>query len=244
MSKKKEHVFIDGIECKECSVCKNILPLEHFTKNKGTTDGLRARCRECDNKDQAIYKSTHRDELHAYSKIYREENRATVDKKRREYMHKFRTENPEIAKERQHTNYTKHKDARLSYVCNYMKTEKGKEVKRIQTNKRRARIKKLLQKFNISDWEKCKMAFDNRCAYCGKELVLEQEHFIPTVMGGEYTSNNIIPACRSCNSSKNNRDFFDWYIKQPFYSKQREHKILKYLNYDPITKTQQLALIK
>ncbi len=61
---------------------------------------------------------------------------------------------------------------------------------------------------------------------------LEQEHFVPISSNGPYTANNIIPACKSCNSSKRDSDFFSWYPKQPFYSKRREAKILRYLNYD------------
>jgi 5-methylcytosine-specific restriction endonuclease McrA len=85
--------------------------------------------------------------------------------------------------------------------------------------------------------------FDNKCAYCGKEKPLAQDHFVPLSKGGEYTNNNIICSCKSCNSSKSDKDFFEWYPEQLFYSKEREAKILKYLNYDKKTQTQQLALI-
>ena len=61
---------------------------------------------------------------------------------------------------------------------------------------------------------------------------LHQEHFIPLSKGGGYTHNNIIPACRSCNSSKWNNNFFDWYPKQEFYSEEKENFILNFiLNY-------------
>jgi 5-methylcytosine-specific restriction endonuclease McrA len=95
--------------------------------------------------------------------------------------------------------------------------------------------------YTKEQWEECKNTFDNKCAYCGKNDKLSQEHFVPVSKGGEYTENNIIPSCKSCNSSKNNSNFFDWYPKQEFYSKIREQNILKHLRYD--NNTQQLALI-
>ena len=70
--------------------------------------------------------------------------------------------------------------------------------------------------------------------------VLHQEHFIPLSKGGEYTHNNIIPACKSCNSSKQDTDFFEWYPTYEEYNEEREQFILEYLGY--IEDTQQLTL--
>ena len=83
----------------------------------------------------------------------------------------------------------------------------------------------------LKQWNYIKGKFNNKCAYCGEEKLLEQEHFIPVNKGGEYTSNNIIPACKHCNSSKQDSNFFEWYPKQDFYSKEREEFILNHLGY-------------
>ena len=107
--------------------------------------------------------------------------------------------------------------------------------------KRRSLKIKLETSFTNNQWEKCKKYFNNKCAYCGKEKELTQDHFVPLSKHGEYTKNNIVPACKSCNSRKHNKNFFEWYPRQEFYTKQRELKILQYLNYDPKTKIQQLA---
>ena len=107
------------------------------------------------------------------------------------------------------------------------------ELIRMYCQQYRARKRKLPSTFTPEDWKRCKEFFNHSCAYCEKTLKrLQQDHFIPVSKGGPYTVTNIIPACKSCNSSKQNHDFFDWYPKQPFYSKTREAKILKYLNYD------------
>ena len=95
--------------------------------------------------------------------------------------------------------------------------------------------------YSKEQWTKTIIYFQSKCAYCGKIKELTQDHFIPLSKGGEYTLNNIIPACGTCNSSKFNNEFLDWYSKQSFYTKKREKKILDYLNYN--NGIQQLSLI-
>jgi len=53
------------------------------------------------------------------------------------------------------------------------------------------------------EWEDIVRVYGGACAYCKEEnIVLEQDHVIPVVMGGGYTKDNIVPACKSCNCSK------------------------------------------
>ena len=57
-----------------------------------------------------------------------------------------------------------------------------------------------------SEWGHIKEVFGNRCAYCGRgEVKLEQEHIVPLSRGGEHSMRNLVPACKSCNTSKKNR---------------------------------------
>lgn len=102
---------------------------------------------------------------------------------------------------------------------------------RCKSQRRKALKRGLTATFNFTQWEECKNFFNNRCAYCGKEDGLAQDHFIPLANGGGYDKFNIVPACMMCNSHKRDLDFFEWYRQQDFYSKEREQKILKYLGY-------------
>jgi len=103
--------------------------------------------------------------------------------------------------------------------------------KRINTTAYRTKKKNLVAKFYKKDWKEALEYFDNKCAYCGSEKgTLEMDHFIPLSKGGEFTKNNVIPSCKTCNCSKNNKYFKEWYHKQEFYSEEREKKICKYLN--------------
>jgi 5-methylcytosine-specific restriction endonuclease McrA len=126
----------------------------------------------------------------------------------------------------------------LEYQRQYMKNNKDKIA--IYRNKSRAIKKKLENNLTLKQWDFIKQHFNNCCAYCGEEKPLAQEHFIPLSKDREYTHNNIIPACKSCNSSKSDSDFYKWYLKQKYYSKKRKQKILEFLNYK--NGTQQLTI--
>ncbi|EJP6471398.1 phage replisome organizer N-terminal domain-containing protein [Clostridium botulinum] len=81
----------------------------------------------------------------------------------------------------------------------------------------------------LKDWKDTINYFNNECAYCGnKNCELEQEHVRPFSKGGDYSKGNIVPACRSCNGSKNNKDIDEWYFKQDFYDEERYKKIVNF----------------
>jgi hypothetical protein len=49
------------------------------------------------------------------------------------------------------------------------------------------------------------------CAYCGvKDKPLQRDCVLPLSRGGRYTLDNIVPACRSCNTSKCNDEVTVW----------------------------------
>lgn len=60
-------------------------------------------------------------------------------------------------------------------------------------------------------------AFDGKCIYCGAD---EEEtgkphhtdHIIPVSEGGRHHISNLVLACASCNSSKGNKPFFQFYL--------------------------------
>jgi 5-methylcytosine-specific restriction endonuclease McrA len=49
------------------------------------------------------------------------------------------------------------------------------------------------------------------CAYCGADdQALQRDCVLPLSRGGRYTLDNIVPACRSCNTSKCNDEVTSW----------------------------------
>lgn len=195
------------------------------------------------------YYRNNKEKKSEYDRKYRIENRDSRNEQKRKYYLKNR--DYYLKKNKEHV--MQNKEHYLKYRMNYYQLNKD-EIKRKNniwrtsnpdkfntlSQRRRARKKSVESNYTHEEWESCKKFFHNKCAYCGTEEKLTQEHFIPLSKGGEYTINNIIPACKSCNCSKQDKDFFDWYKLTDFYSPKREQKILRYLNYK--NNKQQLAL--
>jgi len=77
------------------------------------------------------------------------------------------------------------------------------EQARIQVRRRAALKRSLPATLTLTEWEAIKAAYRNRCAYCGeKPQKLTQDHVLPLSKGGGYIKENIVPACLSCNCSK------------------------------------------
>jgi hypothetical protein len=54
----------------------------------------------------------------------------------------------------------------------------------------------------------------NSCVYCGSTEALCFDHLIPVSRGGPNIISNQVVACKACNSSKGNRDIFEWYTEE------------------------------
>ncbi|NLA24045.1 MAG: HNH endonuclease [Bacteroidales bacterium] len=68
----------------------------------------------------------------------------------------------------------------------------------------------------IFDDEKIKLKTGSVCNYCGSSENLSLDHIFPQKYGGKDNAENLIFACRSCNSSKGAKDLMEWmeYRKQ------------------------------
>lgn len=64
--------------------------------------------------------------------------------------------------------------------------------------------------FTEFEWYAMLVISRNRCYYCGEDMQNDptRDHVIPISRGGENTKNNIVPACRMCNSRKQERLVF------------------------------------
>ena len=67
---------------------------------------------------------------------------------------------------------------------------------------------------SLYDDERLKMTVPQACYYCGSTDKLSVDHLIPRISGGTDDSDNLIWACRSCNSSKQGRDMLVWMDKK------------------------------
>jgi hypothetical protein len=62
----------------------------------------------------------------------------------------------------------------------------------------------------IFDDEKIKLQTGQICNYCGSNEKLALDHIFPQRYGGQDNAENLIFACRTCNSSKGKKDLMEW----------------------------------
>jgi len=67
-------------------------------------------------------------------------------------------------------------------------------------------------------------SWDHKCAYCQAEAT-SLDHIIPRFKSGSNNRNNLIPACRTCNSNKASTKMEDWYPQQEFFDEMQLKKI-------------------
>lgn len=61
-----------------------------------------------------------------------------------------------------------------------------------------------------TQWAELRSAWQG-CAYCGiADGAMQRDCVLPISRGGRYTVHNVVPACRSCNTSKCNHEVTAW----------------------------------
>ncbi len=87
-----------------------------------------------------------------------------------------------------------------AYKANVRRTE---AKVRLQRANRRARLKGAGGRVTSEEWQSLVAAVEGKCFYCSNvPFKLTMDHVIPLAKGGLHTISNIVPACKSCNSSK------------------------------------------
>lgn len=76
-------------------------------------------------------------------------------------------------------------------------------------------------------------AWDYKCAYCEAEAT-SLDHIIPRFRSGSSNRNNLVPACRRCNTSKASFKVQDWFERQEFFSQVKMDKINTWSQQEPI----------
>lgn len=188
-----------AIGLKWCSSCKTVKPIEDFYKSGNTISSL---CKEC----QSKHSVQSRVNTHYY-------DRPDVKERLKEYY-----DRPDV-KERMRVQSVEYQ--RRQYA-----TEEGRQKEIMKRHNRRTKIQGTV---TLAEWKETLEYFDNACAYCGSAGKITQDHIVPVSGGGLNTKYNLVPACLSCNSSKNNRPLVQWYMKQPFATEERLQKVLDFM---------------
>jgi hypothetical protein len=74
----------------------------------------------------------------------------------------------------------------------------------------RARAVRAHGRLAVWEWYVIREFEGGRCIYCRCRCNPTIEHFIPLSRGGSGSADNIVPACKGCNASKNARPVEEW----------------------------------
>lgn len=93
---------------------------------------------------------------------------------------------------------------------------------------------------DFKQWKACLVHFEGKCAYCGSEQTRTKhhtkEHVVPVAKSGTSSVGNIVPACKSCNCSKQDNDMEKWFRQQCFFT---EAKLIRIKEWMALWQTQQ-----
>ncbi len=174
---------------KYCPRCDKDQPLEEFNKNKNRYDGYQGYCRPCQKSRNAEWIAEHRERYLAQKKARYLKNK----EKHNEGVRRWQKQNP---------------DKMAAIYARY--SQNNKEKVYLKNNKRRVRVKDAT--FVILDKE-IKRLYSGNCIHCGATENTTMDHLIPVSRGGGHSIGNLVPMCKSCNSSKGKRLYAEWRYK-------------------------------
>lgn len=90
-------------------------------------------------------------------------------------------------------------------LCATCKQKYYQEIKRVRTQKYRARQAGAEASLTVVEWIQTLQAFHFFCAYCQATRYEVMDHFIPIDEHGGTTKENCVPACAKCNGHKYNK---------------------------------------
>ncbi len=155
-------------------------PLSEFNKDKNSRDGLRGQCRACQKVYRKAWGESNKERTAAYDAAY----------------------------------YAANKERRAARKADWQRANPDKVKASMQ--RRRARKRNAQGTFTADQWKARLDYHGYKCIYCGVEKHqtpegwLTCDHQIPLARGGSNWPSNLVPACKSCNSSKRDRTYFEF----------------------------------
>lgn len=162
-----------------------------------------------------------------YGRKWRTENHDHYQNYQRKYTQRRQNDPKRIAYNRKKSreSYLRNKEKVIARTMERYWADprkwRDREQKWIKNNrdKKRAAYKRWYAKkrgssgdgITAENWENIKDIWGSRCAYCANQNAeLTQDHVIPLSRGGQHEIGNVVPSCKSCNSSKGNKLLGEW----------------------------------
>jgi 5-methylcytosine-specific restriction endonuclease McrA len=227
----KKHV--DGLasSCKDCHnkqtkkyanenrECINLLARKNYIKNR-EKESLRKKKTRLENPDVLRergkrYRFNNHEKVLSYHKKYNAEHKAEIHQyyisnksKSQEYAKKYRLEHLDIIKARFKSWFKQNREHKRQCDSAYGKKYRQEHPEKGREYDHRRRVRELNAPgsgFTDTEWQTLKSDYGYHCAYCNQKKPLTIEHVVPLDKGGAHEAENIVPACKSCNSGKRNK---------------------------------------
>ena len=175
-----------------------------------------------------LYREANKDKIREGKRQYRESNKEKIAEKKKAYHEA----NREAICERSRQWYKDNKERALAACKQYYEANKEKmaaaKQRYYQNHKEEQRECNRRRKQRIAAGDTIRRSqysslFDKQqglCAYCGKKMKTDGdylhrdfctvEHIIPISRNGQHTIDNIVFACRKCNTSKGTKLLEEW----------------------------------
>ena len=140
------------------------------------------------------YKDPERQRAYAREWIKRNPEKA------REAVRRWSMTHPEQRRAAKRLYYARHREQHTLAMAAYHKAHPG--VLRAKSSAYRARARAAEGHFTSAEWRALVDSYDGRCAYRGEAGPLQVDHRIPLSRGGTNAIDNVLPACRTCNTQK------------------------------------------
>ena len=194
-----------------CTACGVTKPLTEFDRRKDSPSGFKSSCKPCKRESDA-----------AAMRRWRERNPELSRERSRFYV----AQNPEKERERYRRYDRENREKRRLAIAK--SREENPEHHRELGRKWRAANLELCRARCRAYWHRkrsgadpaadvdayCELLMLQACAYCGATDNMSIDHVIPLSKGGTHEIDNLLPACRSCNSSKGARPLEEWLPKR------------------------------
>jgi 5-methylcytosine-specific restriction endonuclease McrA len=230
------------MEKKICTTCQYPYDLTDDNFYRTSKGAFVAKCKSCVIAKTRSYASSHKEECNKRSIDWQRKNpdkRAAISKKytdnNKEKIAKYRNTRREKITEYNKGNKPTKSDTFLKYCykCSTPKPTKYfgfcyrnldgfqdmcQKCKNINTANYRSRLGTF--KLTPTQWDAICANYGDVCAYCYKTTEdMQIDHFFPVSKGGKHELSNLVPACKHCNCSKNNKNPYDWICEKfsPFH---------------------------
>ncbi len=197
---------------KRCPNCRGEKALEAFYVNRARRDGRQCWCKQCHSQARPTDRpipppSTLKPckrcsqekplrEFYAAAGT-RDRHRSSCKQCDKKAVRLYKEEHSEHLRERGAA-WTKANPEKVAARCH-----------RRKARKRNAPV----NDFTSRQWKEILEYFNHACAYCLRQDVpLTMEHMTPLSRGGENSASNVVPACLSCNASKQARTPLEYLI--------------------------------